>query len=114
MGLVEVGVGLIPGGGGNLMLLRNLYGPFATDRDFDPLPFLKKLFLTIGTAKVATTAEEAREIGFLTAPTASASTETSSSATPRRGCWAWRTRASGRRGPRTSGSRAGAARRRWT
>jgi 3-hydroxyacyl-CoA dehydrogenase len=65
MGLVEVGVGLIPGGGGNLMLLRNLYGPFATDRDFDPLPFLKKLFLTIGTAKVATSAEEAREIGFL-------------------------------------------------
>jgi 3-hydroxyacyl-CoA dehydrogenase len=65
MGLVEVGVGLIPGGGGNLMLLRNLYGPFATDRDFDPLPFRKKLFLTIGTAKVATSAEEAREIGFL-------------------------------------------------
>ena len=65
MGLVEVGVGLIPGGGGNLQLLRNLYGPFATDRDFDPLPFLKKMFLTIGTAKVATSAEEAREIGFL-------------------------------------------------
>jgi 3-hydroxyacyl-CoA dehydrogenase len=65
MGLVEVGVGLIPGGGGNMMLLRNLYGPFATDRDFDPLPFLKKLFLTVGTAKVATSAEEARELGFL-------------------------------------------------
>ena len=65
MGLVEVGVGLIPGGGGNLQLLRNLYGPFATDRDFDPLPFLKKMFLTIGTAKVATSAEEARETGFL-------------------------------------------------
>ena len=65
MGLVEVGVGLIPGGGGNLQLLRNLYGPFATDRDFDPLPFLKKMFLTIGTAKVATSAEEAREMGFL-------------------------------------------------
>ena len=65
MGLVEVGVGLIPGGGGNLQLLRNLYGPFATDRDFDPLPFLKKMFLTVGTAKVATSAEEARELGFL-------------------------------------------------
>jgi 3-hydroxyacyl-CoA dehydrogenase len=65
MGLVEVGVGLIPGGGGNLMLLRNLYGPFATDRDFDPLPFLKKLFLTIGTGKVVTSAEEAREAGLL-------------------------------------------------
>jgi 3-hydroxyacyl-CoA dehydrogenase len=65
MGLVEVGVGLIPGGGGNMQLLRNLYGPFATDRDFDPLPFLKKTFLAIGTAKVATSAEEAREAGFL-------------------------------------------------
>ncbi len=65
MGLVEVGVGLIPGGGGNLQLLRNVYGPFAADRDFDALPFLKKVFLSIGTAKVATSAEEAREAGFL-------------------------------------------------
>src|SRR5262249_51836532 len=29
------------------------------------LPFLRKLFLTIGTAKVSTSAEEAREMGFL-------------------------------------------------
>ena len=48
-----------------MQLLRNLYGPFATDKDFDPLPFLKKAFLSIGTAKVATSAEEAREAGFL-------------------------------------------------
>jgi 3-hydroxyacyl-CoA dehydrogenase len=67
MGLVEVGVGLIPGGGGNLQLLRNVYGPYAADKDFDPLPFLKKVFLTIGTGKVATSAEEARELGFLSA-----------------------------------------------
>lgn len=66
MGLVEVGVGLIPGGGGNLQLLRNVYGPYAADKDFDPLPYLKKVFLAIGTAKVATSAEEARELGFLT------------------------------------------------
>lgn len=66
VGLVEVGVGLIPGGGGNLMLLRNLFGPHAGNKDFDPLPFLKKAFLSIGTAKVATSAEEAREAGFLT------------------------------------------------
>jgi 3-hydroxyacyl-CoA dehydrogenase len=65
IGLVEVGVGLIPGGGGNLQLLRNVYGPYASDKDFDPLPFLKKVFLTIGTAKVAVSAEEAREAGFL-------------------------------------------------
>lgn len=65
MGLVEVGVGLIPGGGGNLQLLRNVYGPYASDPGFDSLPFLRKVFLTIGTAKVATSAEEAREAGFL-------------------------------------------------
>jgi 3-hydroxyacyl-CoA dehydrogenase len=65
VGLVEVGVGLIPGGGGNMQLLRNLFGPHAGNKDFDPLPFLKKAFLNIGTAKVATSGEEAREFGFL-------------------------------------------------
>jgi 3-hydroxyacyl-CoA dehydrogenase len=65
MGLVEVGVGLIPGGGGTLQVLRNVYGPHAGDKDFDALPFLKKCFLTIGTAKVATSAEEAKELCFL-------------------------------------------------
>ena len=64
IGLVEVGVGLIPGGGGTMALLRNVYGPYAADKDFDPLPFLKKVFLAIGTAKVATSAEEGRELGF--------------------------------------------------
>jgi 3-hydroxyacyl-CoA dehydrogenase len=65
IGLVEVGVGLIPGGSGNLQLLRNVYGPFAADPEFDPMPYLKKVFLTIATAKVATSAEEARDAGFL-------------------------------------------------
>lgn len=65
MGLVEVGVGLIPGGGGNLQLLRNLYGPFADDKEFDGFPFIKKAFFSIGMAKVATSAEEAKEAGFL-------------------------------------------------
>jgi 3-hydroxyacyl-CoA dehydrogenase len=50
-----------------MMLLRNVYGNYSTDKDFDPLPFLKKVFLSIGTAKVATSAEEARELGFLNA-----------------------------------------------
>ncbi|WP_257457927.1 3-hydroxyacyl-CoA dehydrogenase/enoyl-CoA hydratase family protein [Archangium lipolyticum] len=65
MGLVEVGVGLIPGGGGTMQLLRNVYGPYSADKDFDAFPFIKKVFLSIGTAKVATSAEEAREMGFL-------------------------------------------------
>jgi 3-hydroxyacyl-CoA dehydrogenase len=61
-----VGVGLIPGGGGNLQLLRNLYGMHQGSKDMDALPFLKKAFLAIGTAKVATSAEEAKEAGFFT------------------------------------------------
>lgn len=65
IGLVEFGVGLIPGGGGNMQLMRNVFGPHAGSKDFDPLPFLKKVFLSIGTAKVATSAEEGRELGFL-------------------------------------------------
>jgi len=65
IGLVEVGVGLIPGGGGNMMLLRNLFAMHAGSKDFDALPFIKKAFFSIGTAKVATSAEEGKEAGFL-------------------------------------------------
>jgi 3-hydroxyacyl-CoA dehydrogenase len=67
MGLVEMGVGLIPGGGGNLQLMRNVFGPHSDSADFNPLPFIQKIFLTVGMAKVAVSAEDAREIGFLTA-----------------------------------------------
>lgn len=65
IGLVEFGVGLIPGGGGNLQLLRNLSGMYAGSKDIDSFNFVKKAFLTIGLAKVATSAEEAKEAGFL-------------------------------------------------
>lgn len=65
IGLVEFGVGLIPGGGGNLQLLRNLSGMYAGNKDIDSFNFVKKAFLTIGTAKVATSGEEAKEFGFL-------------------------------------------------
>ncbi len=66
MGLVEVGVGLIPGGSGNLQLLRNLYGPHSEDEDVDALPFIQKAFMQIGMGEVARSAEKAREVGFLT------------------------------------------------
>lgn len=65
MGLVEVGVGLIPGGGGNLQLMRNVFGAFAGDKEFDPFQFIKKVFMSIGMGAVAKSAEEAREMGFL-------------------------------------------------
>lgn len=65
IGLVEVGVGLVPGGGGHLMMLRNLFGLNAGSKEFDALPFIKKAFFNIGLAKVATSAEEGKEVGYL-------------------------------------------------
>jgi 3-hydroxyacyl-CoA dehydrogenase len=63
LGLVEVGVGLIPGGGGvKEMVLRAVEGA-APDEDL--FPRIKNISQTIGTAKVATSALEARELGFL-------------------------------------------------
>jgi 3-hydroxyacyl-CoA dehydrogenase len=65
MGLVEVGVGLLPAGGGTKeMVIRHLEG-IPDGIAADPLPFLRKAFETIGMAKVATSAKEAREFGFL-------------------------------------------------
>jgi 3-hydroxyacyl-CoA dehydrogenase len=65
MGLVEVGVGLLPAGGGTKeMVIRHLEG-IPDGVAADPLPFLRKAFETIGMAKVATSAKEAREFGFL-------------------------------------------------
>ena len=63
LGLVEVGVGLIPGGGGvKEMVLR------AVDKavpDEDLFPHIRKVSETIAMAKVSMSAVEAREIGFL-------------------------------------------------
>jgi len=68
IGLVEVGVGIIPAGGGTKeMLMRALDAiPKGAD-DADPFPFVKRAFETIALAKVATSAEEARSFGFLSA-----------------------------------------------
>jgi 3-hydroxyacyl-CoA dehydrogenase len=62
MGLVEVGVGLIPGGGGCFSLLHNLQ---AKGPDIDPMVYLKEAFLTIAMAKVGTSAKESCALGFL-------------------------------------------------
>ncbi|HEV7904560.1 MAG TPA: 3-hydroxyacyl-CoA dehydrogenase NAD-binding domain-containing protein, partial [Pyrinomonadaceae bacterium] len=64
IGLVEVGVGIIPAGGGaKEMTVRALDS--VTPGDADPFPFVKRAFETIAMAKVATSAEEARQFGFL-------------------------------------------------
>lgn len=65
IGLVEVGVGVIPAGGGTKEMAMRAGDAWAKTPDADPLAFLKKTFETIGTGKVATSAQEARELGFL-------------------------------------------------
>jgi 3-hydroxyacyl-CoA dehydrogenase len=64
IGLVEVGVGLIPGGGGTKeMLARAVDGLPPTHGDL--LPFVQRVFETIGFAKVSTSAADAKRLGFL-------------------------------------------------
>lgn len=78
MGLVEVGAGLIPGGGGNKeMLIRALEGlpvaggglgasvALASGAPVDLQPLVNKVFETIATAKVSTSGPEARGLGYL-------------------------------------------------
>jgi 3-hydroxyacyl-CoA dehydrogenase len=66
IGLVEVGVGIVPAGGGCKELLRRIVSPaMRAAPDAPPLPFVQRVFETIGLAKVATSAVEARELGFL-------------------------------------------------
>ena len=67
MGLVEVGVGLIPAGGGTKEMARRLVSPpLHTAPNTPPLPFLQKAFEQIALAKTATSAIEAKDMGFLT------------------------------------------------
>ncbi len=65
MGLVEVGVGLLPGGGGTKEMTLRAMDLAKKTPDADPLVFLKKTFETIAMGKVATSAQEAKSFGFL-------------------------------------------------
>jgi 3-hydroxyacyl-CoA dehydrogenase len=70
MGLVEVGVGLLPGAGGcKEMLLRAIDSVESIrsgrGESVELMEAMKKAFETIATAKVATSAQEARGLGFL-------------------------------------------------
>ncbi|MGQ9677084.1 MAG: 3-hydroxyacyl-CoA dehydrogenase/enoyl-CoA hydratase family protein [Chloroflexota bacterium] len=67
MGQVEVGVGVLPGAGGCKELLRRVVSPvMRASPDADPFPFVQKVFEMVAMAKVSTSAEEARQMGFLT------------------------------------------------
>ena len=63
MGLVEFGVGVIPGGGGTKEFAVR-FSDELKDGDVE-INALREKFLTIGTAKVSTSAEEAFEIGHM-------------------------------------------------
>jgi 3-hydroxyacyl-CoA dehydrogenase len=71
MGLVEVGVGLLPGGGGcKEMTLRAVDAASSIRKDgrgesVELMEAMKKAFETIGMAKVSTSAAEARALGLL-------------------------------------------------
>jgi len=68
MGLVEVGVGLIPGAGGCKEMIRRVVSPsMKLTPAADPLPLVQNVLQTIGTARVSTSGEEARSLSFLTA-----------------------------------------------
>lgn len=65
MGLVEVGVGLIPGGGGNKELYMKHLANLPNGVEFDLQKVANKVFETIAMAKVSTSGDEARENNFL-------------------------------------------------
>lgn len=63
-GQVEVAMGLLPAAGGCKELLRRIVSPAMQTPNADPLPFLQRVFELVGMAKVATSAEEAKQMGF--------------------------------------------------
>ncbi|HTN94542.1 MAG TPA: 3-hydroxyacyl-CoA dehydrogenase/enoyl-CoA hydratase family protein [Gallionella sp.] len=68
IGLVEVGVGLLPAGGGcKEMASRAAHDAtrFASDNRVDVFPYLRKYFQQIAMGEVAKSAELAREMGYL-------------------------------------------------
>ncbi len=65
IGLVETGVGLVPGGGGTKEMLIRANEHSAGGESLDLFHALKPVFETIAMAKVSTSGEEARSLGFL-------------------------------------------------
>ena len=64
-GLVEIGAGVIPAGGGTKEMLRRILNPAMRTKNVEPLLFLQRIFEQIGLAKVGASAEEVRQLGIL-------------------------------------------------
>ncbi len=69
IGLVELSVGLIPGAGGIMRMVTWAADKAASESPQDIQPFLRKVFETIGMAKVSSSAYEGQELGFLSPTT---------------------------------------------
>ncbi|MDO8317679.1 3-hydroxyacyl-CoA dehydrogenase/enoyl-CoA hydratase family protein [Rhodoferax sp.] len=65
IGLVEVGVGLVPGGGGLAYIARRAAENAVLSTGKDLLPFLTDGFTAAAMAKVGTSALESRKLGYL-------------------------------------------------
>ena len=65
MGLVETGVGLIPGAGGNKELFLRLTANVQDDSGVDLEAFTRKAFDAVFGGKVSTSAPDAQRIGYL-------------------------------------------------
>ena len=65
VGLVEVGVGLIPAGGGTKELLFRFSEEIAAYEEADPFEAVKRAFKMIAMATTSTSALDARRLGFL-------------------------------------------------
>jgi 3-hydroxyacyl-CoA dehydrogenase len=66
IGLVELGAGVIPAGGGTKELMRRIVNPVMRVENAEVFAPLQRAFLQMGQAKVATSAEEARSMNMLT------------------------------------------------
>ena len=65
MGLVELGVGLIPAGGGCLRMVERHTAHIQGVELADPLPLIAQASMTVAMAKVSTSAEEAKQLRLL-------------------------------------------------
>ena len=65
MGLVELGVGLVPGSGGHKEMLIRSIESVADVKGVDLQPFVNRAFENIAMAKVSTSAKEAKDLGYM-------------------------------------------------
>ncbi len=65
MGLVELGVGVIPAGGGTKEMVLRSCENVMDNKAVDLLPFIREAFMTVAQAKVATSAKEAKSLGYM-------------------------------------------------